>query len=125
MLEQVLFFLRKGASFRFPFRFLWLRGKLAFYRHTAVNLGAQVVELFLIVGHNSLDTVFVQVVGHLLGGKAAEGELCNREGKETNVIGLKVDLSPFFQHLAVAQQEISVGQAPLGVALGAARDHRN
>lgn len=93
-------------------------GQGALYRHTAVDLGAQVVELLLIVGHDPLDPLGVEVVGDLLGGESPEGELRHREGKQAYVVRLKVNLSPVPEDLPIAQQEIPVGQPPLGVAFG-------
>ena len=60
----------------------------------------------------------MEVVGHLLWIETAQGKLSHGKGKQPHVVRLEVNFSPRPQHLPVAQQEIPVGQPPLGVALG-------
>ena len=105
-----------------PFRrsggFRRLGRQLPLHRHAPVDGGAHGVELGLIVGHHPLDAVPVEVVGDLGGLEAPGRKLLHRKGKQAGVVGLKVDLPPVWEHLAVLEQEVPVGQPPLGVALG-------
>ena len=69
------------------------------------------VKLLLIVSHNPLDAVLMEVAGHLGQGKTHLGELEQRPLKQVMVIGLEMDLTPLLQHVPITPQKIYVGEA--------------
>ena len=75
------------------------------------------MELLLVVGHNAADAAGVEIPGHLGQGKPRPGELEQRPLKEIPVVCLEMDLPVLRQYLPVPQQEVRMGQPPLGVAV--------
>ena len=73
------------------------------------------MEFFLIVGHDPLDAVFVEVSGHLGQGKARLGELEQGPVEQGAVVGLKMNLPALPKHPTVAPQEALMGEAAAGV----------
>ena len=84
--------------------------------HQPVDGLAQGVELGLVVRHDPNGAVLVEVPRDLGEGEAVAGDLLHGELEEGLVVGLEVDLAAGGEHLAVALQEVPVGQAAAGVA---------
>ena len=83
--------------------------------HTAVDGGAQGMEFLLIICHDTLDAVLVEVPGDLGQGKPHLGELKQGPLEQVVVVCFELDLASLLQHTAVAPQEIHVGKAAAGV----------
>ena len=73
------------------------------------------MEFFLIVGHDPLDAVLVEISGHLRQGKARLGELEQGPVKQGAVVSLKLNLPALPEHPAVTPQEALVGEAAAGM----------
>ena len=68
------------------------------------------MELFLIVRHNTADTVGVEVSCDLGKLKSGLGKLEQGPLKQIMIVCLEVDLRLAGEHLPVAQQEIRMGK---------------
>lgn len=86
--------------------------------HAAIDGQALFIELGLIVGHDPLGAVLVEIPGDLAQGVARRRELQQGELKEGLVVGLELHLPSVPEDLPVGLQEAPMGQAALGLALG-------
>ena len=83
--------------------------------YAPIDGSAQVVEFFLIVGHDAADTIGMEITGDLRELEPNLGELEQGPLKQVMVVCLEVDLTLPGKDLTVAQKKIRMGQAALGV----------